>query len=193
MIEPSAKGFKAAMGGIDIARVVVAAMCAGMLRSALDCRLPPCPRIGEAFGQAVADFQGVQWQLADVATDIHAIDRSWSPMTRRAPSRLARDVALARRPCQEVRHSRRTIRSIAVYAGHGSRRLQARIPAGAASRMRQGRSVHGRHNRDPERGNIARHAQTLWRPGIATTVGFVCSTYRPKRRRSGTNIAPPPN
>jgi len=71
MIEPG-KGFKAAMGGIDIARIVVAAMCAGMLRSALDCAYPYALE-RHAFGQAVADFQGIQWQLADVATDLHAI------------------------------------------------------------------------------------------------------------------------
>ena len=65
-------GFKAAMGGIDIARVVVAAMCAGMLKSALDCAYPYILE-RQAFGQPVADFQGIQWQLADVATDLHAI------------------------------------------------------------------------------------------------------------------------
>ncbi len=69
---PVGQGFKAAMGGIDIARVVVAAMCAGMLRAGLDCAIPYA--IGRrAFGQPIADFQGLQWQLADVATDLHAI------------------------------------------------------------------------------------------------------------------------
>ena len=71
MIQPG-DGFKAAMGGIDIARVVVAAMCAGMLRSALDCAYPYALD-RRAFGRAIADFQGLQWQLADVATDLHAI------------------------------------------------------------------------------------------------------------------------
>ncbi len=71
MIAPG-EGFKAAMGGIDIARLIVAAMCAGMLRSALDCAYPYAIK-RQAFGQAIADFQGIQWQLADVATDLHAI------------------------------------------------------------------------------------------------------------------------
>lgn len=70
---PVGEGFKAAMGGIDVARVVVGAMCSGMLRCALDVAYPYA--LGrEAFGQPIADFQGVQWQLADVATDLHAID-----------------------------------------------------------------------------------------------------------------------
>ena len=69
---PAGQGFKAAMGGIDVARVVVAAMCSGMLKCALDVAYPYALK-REAFGQAVADFQGIQWQLADVATDLHAI------------------------------------------------------------------------------------------------------------------------
>lgn len=69
---PPGEGFKAAMGGIDVARMGVAAMCAGQLKSALDCAYPHA-LARQAFGQAVADFQGVQWQLADVATDAHAI------------------------------------------------------------------------------------------------------------------------
>ena len=70
MLAPGA-GFKAAMGGIDVARTVVAAMCAGMLRCGLDTAYPFALN-REAFGRKIADFQGVQWQLADVATDLHA-------------------------------------------------------------------------------------------------------------------------
>ncbi len=70
---PVGEGFKAAMGGIDVARVVVGAMCSGMLKCALDVAYPYALK-REAFGQSIADFQGIQWQLADVATDLHAID-----------------------------------------------------------------------------------------------------------------------
>jgi len=71
MIAPG-EGFKAAMGGIDIARLIVASMCAGMLQCALDVAYPYAIN-RRAFGKAIADFQGIQWQLADVATDLHAI------------------------------------------------------------------------------------------------------------------------
>lgn len=66
------EGFKAAMAGIDVARATVAAMCAGMLRSGLDTAYR-CILDREAFGQPIADFQGIQWQLADVATDLYAV------------------------------------------------------------------------------------------------------------------------
>jgi alkylation response protein AidB-like acyl-CoA dehydrogenase len=64
-------GFKAAMAGIDIARINVAFMCCGMMRAALGEAVAFC-QAREAFGRRLADFQGLQWMLADVATDMEA-------------------------------------------------------------------------------------------------------------------------
>ena len=68
---PPERAFKAAMAGIDIARINVAAMCAGMLRAGLDIAVA-ATAAKSAFGQKLADFQGLRWQLADVATNAHA-------------------------------------------------------------------------------------------------------------------------
>ncbi|MDP6706741.1 MAG: acyl-CoA dehydrogenase family protein [Alphaproteobacteria bacterium] len=65
------EAFKAAMQGIDIARIVLAAMCCGMLGAGLEEALRQTGR-RRAFGQRIADFQGVQWMLADVATELEA-------------------------------------------------------------------------------------------------------------------------
>lgn len=70
LIQPG-DGFKAAMGGIDIARANVAAMCAGMLRTSLNCALE-YTKTHRAFDKPLIDNQGLQWQLADVATDRYA-------------------------------------------------------------------------------------------------------------------------
>ena len=67
------QGFKAAMAGIDIARACVAAMCVGMLRAGLDTAMPRILQ-RHAFGRPLAEQQGLQWQLADVATDLRACD-----------------------------------------------------------------------------------------------------------------------
>jgi alkylation response protein AidB-like acyl-CoA dehydrogenase len=64
-------GFKAAMVGINIARVYVGAMCCGMMQSSLGCALDYAVK-RKAFGKATAEFQGLQWKLADVATDLEA-------------------------------------------------------------------------------------------------------------------------
>jgi alkylation response protein AidB-like acyl-CoA dehydrogenase len=68
---PPGAAFKAAMEGIDLARLTVAAMCCGMMRSALDCALG-YTATRQAFGQSTASFQGLQWMLADAATDQRA-------------------------------------------------------------------------------------------------------------------------
>ena len=63
--------FRAALGGIDVARLAVAAMCCGMLECALDVALAYSAQ-RSAFGQTIGDFQGVQWLLADCATELAA-------------------------------------------------------------------------------------------------------------------------
>jgi len=68
---PPGQGFKAALGGIDIARANVAMASCGMLEVALETALDYVSQ-RRAFGQATAEFQGLQWQLADVATDLEA-------------------------------------------------------------------------------------------------------------------------
>ena len=65
------EAFKAAMKGIDLARTLVGAMCCGMVRSSLKCALKYASK-RTVFGRAVTDFQGNQWQLADVATNLEA-------------------------------------------------------------------------------------------------------------------------
>lgn len=59
------------MAGIDLARANVAAMCCGIMANSLDVALAYCAG-RRLFGQRVTEFQGLQWQLADVATDLHA-------------------------------------------------------------------------------------------------------------------------
>lgn len=71
LLIPQGEAFKAAMSGIDLARIFVAAMSIGMMRQALDDALAYVEK-RPAFGQTVGDFQGIQWMLADVATDLEA-------------------------------------------------------------------------------------------------------------------------
>ena len=70
MIEPG-QAFRTAMKGIDLARVNVAAMCCGLLQRALSEAIDYTAG-RPAFGKHVGDFQGIQWMLADVATDLEA-------------------------------------------------------------------------------------------------------------------------
>lgn len=71
LLAPPGRGLGYALRAIDVARASVSAMCCGLLRRALDVARD---YVGgrAAFGQHLADFQGVQWTLADVSTDLEA-------------------------------------------------------------------------------------------------------------------------
>ncbi len=64
-------GFKAAMRGITAARTFVGAGCCGILTSSLQTALRYSAK-RQAFGKPLLSFQGLQWELADVATDLEA-------------------------------------------------------------------------------------------------------------------------
>jgi alkylation response protein AidB-like acyl-CoA dehydrogenase len=68
------EGFKAAMAGINMARMFVAAICCGMLGDSLNRALEYGAR-RMAFGKPILSNQGLQWELADVATDLEACRR----------------------------------------------------------------------------------------------------------------------
>ena len=71
LVVPPGEGLRAALSAIDLARINVAAMCCGALATGLQIALDYTAR-RQAFGQPIAEFQGLQWQLAEVATNLHA-------------------------------------------------------------------------------------------------------------------------
>jgi butyryl-CoA dehydrogenase len=69
--EKEGTGFALAMQTLDKARPGVAAQAVGLAQGALDLALEYA-RGREQFGQAIASFQGLQWMLADMATQVEA-------------------------------------------------------------------------------------------------------------------------
>jgi alkylation response protein AidB-like acyl-CoA dehydrogenase len=64
-------GFKHAMMTLDLARPGVAAQALGLAQGAFELALDYTGR-RQQFGQSISSFQGVQWMLADMATQIEA-------------------------------------------------------------------------------------------------------------------------
>lgn len=64
-------GFLAAMGTLTEGRIVAAAFAVGMARAAYDAALDYAKTRCQ-FGQPIGKFQGIQWMLADMATQIEA-------------------------------------------------------------------------------------------------------------------------
>lgn len=65
------RGFRIAMAVLDRGRVDVAAMSIGVARAALDAALA-WSKERTAFSHRIAEYQGIQWMLADMATSLEA-------------------------------------------------------------------------------------------------------------------------
>jgi len=65
------RGFKHAMMTLDVARPFVAAQAVGLAQGALDLALDYTKQ-RQQFGQSIASFQGIQFMLADMATQVEA-------------------------------------------------------------------------------------------------------------------------
>jgi butyryl-CoA dehydrogenase len=65
------EGFKIALSTLDGGRISIAAQAVGIARACLEDSLAYAKQ-REAFGKKIADFQAIQWMLADMATEIDA-------------------------------------------------------------------------------------------------------------------------
>lgn len=64
-------GFKVALSTLDGGRIGIAAQALGIAQGALDQALE-YSKIREQFNQSISKFQGIQWMLADMATQVEA-------------------------------------------------------------------------------------------------------------------------
>lgn len=64
-------GFKMMMSVLDKGRVGIAALAVGILQAGLDASLEYA-KLRRQFGQPIAEFQAIQWMLADMAKATHA-------------------------------------------------------------------------------------------------------------------------
>jgi alkylation response protein AidB-like acyl-CoA dehydrogenase len=65
------EGFSDAMRILDGGRISIAALALGMAQGAYEAALK-YSRQRKQFGKAISEFQGIQWKLADMATEIDA-------------------------------------------------------------------------------------------------------------------------
>jgi butyryl-CoA dehydrogenase len=71
MLGGPGEGFRVAMWALDGGRVAIAAQALGVGQAALDEALAHA-KAREAFGQPIANYQAIQWMLADTATELEA-------------------------------------------------------------------------------------------------------------------------
>ena len=115
-------GFQIAMWALDGGRVAIAAQALGVGQAALDAALAHAKQ-HEAFGQPIANYQAIQWMLADSATEL---DAARMLMLKAADARARRDrptveAAMAKLAASEAAH-RAADRAMQILASHGYQR-----------------------------------------------------------------------
>jgi len=71
MLHAEGRGFRVAMATLDGGRIGIAAQALGIAQAAYDVACAYALE-REQFGRPIADFQAIQWKLADMATEIDA-------------------------------------------------------------------------------------------------------------------------
>ena len=113
------RGFKNFMRTLDSGRIGIAALSLGIAEGALDEALK-YTSVRKQFGQAIARFQGVHFQLADIATEIEAgrhlvFHAAWLAQHGKP---FSKEAAMAKLFCSELA-MRATIKSLQLHGGYG--------------------------------------------------------------------------
>jgi butyryl-CoA dehydrogenase len=113
------EGFNNFMRTLDSGRVGIAALSLGIAEGAFEQALR-YSTLRKQFGQAIANFQGIQFQLADMATEIEAgkhlmFHAAWLAQNKQP---FAKQAAIAKLYCSEVA-MRTTIKAIQIHGGYG--------------------------------------------------------------------------
>jgi alkylation response protein AidB-like acyl-CoA dehydrogenase len=97
------EGFIDAMRVLDGGRISIAALALGIARGALDAALKYVKERRQ-FGKAIAEFQGIQWKLADMATELDAarLLTQRAAVLKDAGRKITRESAMAKLFASEV-------------------------------------------------------------------------------------------
>ncbi|HET9454086.1 MAG TPA: acyl-CoA dehydrogenase [Gemmatimonadaceae bacterium] len=113
------EGFKNFMKTLDSGRIGIAALSLGIAEGAFEEALKYAST-RKQFGQAIANFQGIQFQLSDLATEIEAgrhlmFHAAWLAQNGKP---FSKEAAMAKLFCSELA-MRATIKAIQVHGGYG--------------------------------------------------------------------------
>jgi butyryl-CoA dehydrogenase len=116
------KGFQVARWALDGGRVAIAAQALGVGQAALDEAIAYAKH-RHTFGQAIANYQAIQWMIADVATDLDAarmlmLKAAWA---KDAQDRCTLEASMAKLAASEAAH-RAADKAMQILASAGYRR-----------------------------------------------------------------------
>ena len=116
------RGFTMAMRALEGGRIAIAAQALGIGEAAIAEALAYA-KAREAFGQPIANYQAIQWMLADMATELEAARMlTWKAAAMRAhQERGAVEAAMAKLAASEAAH-KAADRAMQILASAGYRR-----------------------------------------------------------------------
>jgi alkylation response protein AidB-like acyl-CoA dehydrogenase len=116
------QGFRLAMWALDGGRVAIAAQALGIGEAALDAAIAHA-KVREQFGEPIANYQAIQWMLADSATELAAARLlTWKAADARdRQERSTFEASMAKLAASEAAH-RAADRAMQVLASAGYRR-----------------------------------------------------------------------
>jgi alkylation response protein AidB-like acyl-CoA dehydrogenase len=119
LIGQEGQGFVNFMRTLDAGRIGIAALSLGVAQGAFDQALQYAAT-RKQFGQAIAEFQGIQFQLSDMATELEAgrhlvYHAAWLSQNGRP---YGKEAAMAKLFCSELA-MRNTTKAIQVHGGYG--------------------------------------------------------------------------
>lgn len=113
------EGFIDAMRVLDGGRISIAALSLGIARGALNAALEYV-KTRRQFGKAIAEFQGIQWKLADMATELDAarLLTQRAAVLKDAGRRVTRESSMAKLFASEVA-TRICGEAVQLFGGYG--------------------------------------------------------------------------
>lgn len=121
MLGKRGDGFKIAMHTLDGGRVGIAAQAVGIAQAALDAAVVYA-KDRKQFGKSIADFQAIQWMIADMATEIEAsrllVYKAATLVGTGERQRYSKFPAMAKLFASETSH-RVTHKALQIFGGYG--------------------------------------------------------------------------
>ncbi len=117
------EGYKVAFATLDAGRIGIAAQALGIAQAAFEAATAYAKR-REQFGKPIADFQAIQWMLADMATEIEAarlLTYRAAMMKAEGRPRYTREASMAKLYASEMAN-RVAYKAVQVYGGYGYRK-----------------------------------------------------------------------
>ena len=122
MLGPVDQGFRLAMWALQGGRVAIAAQALGIGEAALAEAIAYAKR-RHAFGQPIANYQAIQWMIADRATELEAARMlTWkAAAAKEHQERITLEASMAKLAASEAAH-KAADRAMQILASEGYRR-----------------------------------------------------------------------